>query len=155
MEKNIVGVTGHRTLVHDVSIIAAKFLESVENLKATHVITGMAVGYDQLVAEVCLEFNIPFIAAVPFAGQEKRWPKHVQERYSELLAKAHIVQIVSEGAYAGWKMHVRNEWIVNNSTAILAYFDGRYVEGSGTAACCKYTIKKQKPLINLYAQISV
>ena len=146
----IVGVTGHRSLLHDTDKIIEAFLTTMNNLKADTVITGMAIGYDQLVAEICLAADIKYIAAVPFEGQEKMWPSMTQKRYHELLKKAYKVQIVSEGGYEAWKMHVRNEWIVDNSEALLAYFDGKHVKGSGTAACVRYAEKVKRQIINIY-----
>src|SRR5690242_14229985 len=102
----IVGVTGHRSLTHTNDSIIETFLVSVNNLKADTVITGMAIGYDQLVAEICLAADIKYIAAVPFEGQERKWPIKTQKRYHELLKKAFKIQIVSVGEYEAWKMHV-------------------------------------------------
>jgi len=41
--------------------------------KPDKVISGMALGWDQALAEACVNLNIPFIAAVPFKGQESKW----------------------------------------------------------------------------------
>lgn len=150
MTKKIIGVTGHRTLSHSFDSIVEKFILHMNNLKGDVVITGMAVGFDQLVAEVCLAADIKYVAAIPFLGQEKRWPQPVQKRYHELLGKAYKTKIVTDGGYEPWKMHARNEWIVNNSEAIIAYFDGKEIKGSGTWACCQYAIKEQVPIFSAW-----
>jgi uncharacterized phage-like protein YoqJ len=151
-----IGVTGHRKLNHPIYLIKKTFLnelQKIPDIKA--IICGMAVGWDQLVAETCLEVELPFIAAVPFKGQEVKWPIYAQKKYFNLLEKAAEVHYVSDPGYAAWKMHKRNEWIVNNSTCLISYFDGLFVDGSGTAACTLYAQKRQKPILNVYAQISV
>lgn len=148
---NIIGVTGHRSLKRSIKDIKKDFIDTFLNLEGTKVITGMAIGYDQLVAECCVENNVPFIAAVPFKGQEKLWPDFIKTKYEKLLSKAEEIKIVSDGEYAAWKMHVRNEWIVNNSTKyIISYFDGNHIKGSGTSACIKYAIKKAKLVFNVF-----
>lgn len=151
MKKQVIGVTGHRTLSHNNNKIIEKFLKTLESLSEIDtVLTGMAIGYDQLVAEICLAANIKYIAVVPFEGQEKKWPIKTQKRYHELLKKAHEIKIVSSGKYEAWKMHARNKWIVNNSETILAYFDGKYAKNSGTSACVQYAEKQNKQIINIY-----
>src|SRR5438105_861451 len=63
----------------------------------TKIISGGANGWDQAIAEAAAELGIPFIVAVPFVGQESKWPQKAQEQYRELLAKAEKVVTVSEG----------------------------------------------------------
>lgn len=65
--------------------IAEKALRQV---KVTEVISGMALGWDMALAQASINLNIPFIAAVPFKGQEIKWNKEIQIYYQELLEKA-------------------------------------------------------------------
>ena len=88
------------------------------------VISGMALGFDQWLAEVAVELNIPFIAALPCKGQERKWPSKSQEHYKWLLSKAHkivyvdreigyISRTVPPDVYHPEKMIRRNEWMVD------------------------------------------
>ena len=61
------------------------------------VISGMAIGWDQAFAWAAVNNNIPFIAAVPFKGQESIWPQEAKDEYYLLLEKAAEVVIVCEG----------------------------------------------------------
>jgi len=115
----------------------------ISQLKPSEIITGMALGVDQIVAEIAIELNIPFVAAVPFEGQESKWPQSSKEKYDQLLRKAEEVVIVSEDGYAAWKMQKRNEWIVDNSDAILGIWSG--LKG-GTGNCLEYAEKKNKTI---------
>ena len=45
---------------------------------ASLVISGMALGFDQAVAHVAVVLGIRFVAAVPFPGQQGRWPDHAK-----------------------------------------------------------------------------
>lgn len=112
------------------------------------VITGMALGWDQRVAEAALLAGIPFIAAVPFAGQESRWPACSKAVYRELMTQAHGVYIVSPGGYDAAKMHKRNEWMVNHADRIVALWNGG--ADGGTAACVRYAQARNKPIDNLW-----
>jgi uncharacterized phage-like protein YoqJ len=96
----------------------------------------MALGWDQAIARACEFWNVPYVAAVPFTGQERMWPLLSQREYRRLLAGAERVVVVSEGGFSSEKMRVRNRWMVDNSTQLLALL-GKWETG-GTWDCVKY-----------------
>lgn len=107
-------------------------------LKPEVAYSGMAIGVDQDFCVVCLNLSIPYIAGVPFEGQEKTWPKQAQKVYFELLERASKVHYVCEPGYAAWKMQRRNEWQVDEigeDGVLLACFDG---SPGGTKNCIDY-----------------
>lgn len=110
------------------------------------VITGMALGFDMLLARVARQLNIPYTAAVPFIGQESRWPREAQKVYNDLLDDAHKVIVVSEGGYSAKKMQVRNEWMVDHADMLIAWWDG---SNGGTANCVRYAQSQDIPILNL------
>lgn len=144
----ILAVTGHRPdklggwKVPNPTQLAVMDLmdQALLELMPDFVITGMSLGVDQWMAELCILNEIPFIAAVPFEGQEKVWPPHSQAKYVQLLSRAHETIFVSDPGYASWKLQLRNEWMVNKSDMLLAVFNG---SSGGTANCVAYA-KKQK-----------
>lgn len=152
----VVGVTGHRTLNHDPKDISKKLSELwlPRRNEILAVATGMALGFDQLVAKWCIEHGIPFVAMVPFVGQETRWPKRNQEEYKWLLTKAAKVVVVTklkEGETGKpYMMFKRNEAIVNCSTEMVAYLNPTETKG-GTLHCVEFAKKKMKPITNVYS----
>ncbi|UVK46746.1 DUF1273 family protein [Mesorhizobium sp. AR07] len=110
------------------------------------VISGMARGWDQAIAEAAIELHLPFIAAVPFEGQAKRWPPESQAHYARLLGQAASIEIVSEfpGARA---MQQRNEWMVDRGGKMCALWDGSM---GGTFNCIRYAKKVGRPIDNLW-----
>lgn len=137
----IVGGTGHRlskySLPHDVPHasgydeqnplrlwIQACAEQHIRELRPLYVISGLAIGFDQDLAEVCVRIGQPFIAAVPFIGQEKKWPWRSQQRYRQLLKLAYEVIVTSPGGYSRDAMLIRNCFMVDHSNAMLAAFDG-------------------------------
>jgi uncharacterized phage-like protein YoqJ len=108
----------------------------------------MALGWDQALASAAVICNIPFLAAIPFQGQQRVWPKTSQIYYDNLLALASDIIIVSEGGYAGWKMLVRDKWMVNESEAVLALYNGD--KSGGTFHTVQYANKVGKQVINLW-----
>ena len=107
-------------------------------LSPERVISGMALGWDMALAAAAAHLGIPFEAAIPFAGQEGRWPISSQERYQELMKRAAKVTVVCEGGYAAWKMQRRNEYMVKNCQLLVAAWDG---STGGTGNCVAYALK--------------
>jgi uncharacterized phage-like protein YoqJ len=150
----ILGFTGHREFSHSEKEIA-KFLKLfLTRMKPNKTISGMAIGFDQLAARVCVSLDIPFIAAVPTKSQPDRWPKHVQEKYHKILKKAvEVVYVDTLEDYSNPndnfidKLFNRNRWIVDNSNKILSYYmnTGR----GGTADTIRYAHLTQKLVIPL------
>jgi uncharacterized phage-like protein YoqJ len=109
--------------------------EELVKLSPAKAISGMALGVDQWAAEICGELEIPFIAAVPFKGQERMWPQASKEHYFALLEQANSVCYICDPGYEPWKMQQRNEWMIDNSDCVIAVWDGT---NGGTGNCVKY-----------------
>lgn len=111
------------------------------------VISGMALGWDTAWAEAARALGIPYIAAVPFVGQELRWQEDAQEKYHSLLKCAESVVIVCDGGYHPAKMQRRNCWMVERCDKLAALWDG---SPGGTANCVRWAIEIGKPVENLW-----
>lgn len=109
--------------------------DALLDLKPEKVITGMALGVDQWAAVCAYRLKIPFLAAIPFEGQENAWPEESQKIFRLLRKLAAEEVIVSEGGYSPAKMQVRNEWMVDHCDKLIAVWDGT---DGGTANCVKY-----------------
>lgn len=148
----IVSFTGHRpsklggyNLPNPTYIrVCQQIDKTLRELQPEKVISGMALGVDQWAASIAVKLGIPFIAAVPFAGQETAWPEASQKIFHKLLQQAAEVHIVCEGDYAAYKMQVRNEWMVDRADTVIAIWDGT---PGGTGNCVKYAEKKSKQII--------
>lgn len=114
------------------------------------VITGMAVGWDQAVADACVTLSIPFIAAIPFPNQDALWPYPARRRYLDLLRHSAESFIISQGLYSAHKMDLRNRWMVDRCDKLIALWDG--VVGGGTWNCIKYAESKQVEVIHLWGK---
>jgi len=112
----------------------------------TKIITGMALGWDTWLAQIAYKLRIPFIAAVPFAGQDSVWPPQSKKLYAELLELADDVVVVSEGGYSSRNMQRRNEWMVDHSDKVLAVWDG---SNGGTGNCVAYARSIGREIIRI------
>lgn len=120
----------------------------LERLKPDQVISGGAQGFDQALAMVSFSLGIPYIVAVPFVGQEAKWPEEAKWYYQEILDRANRVEVVCEGGYANWKFAARDRWMVDNADGVITLYDGS--GKSGTAITVEYAQEKGKPVENLW-----
>lgn len=148
----IVAFTGHRpdklggynvpnpTYTH----VCQQIEKALKELKPDKVISGMALGVDQWAAYISYKLGIPFVAAIPFEGQESAWPQQSQKTYRSLVKLASEQVIVSPGKYSGEKMQIRNEWMVNQCDKLIGVYNGD--AAGGTANCIKYAISMGKDI---------
>lgn len=122
--------------------------DSMEGYENVSIISGMAQGWDQAVAHAAILLNLPLIAALPFEGQESRWPYAGRKRYDAILGHAEEVVTVSKGGFDSKKYLVRDEWMVNNCDAVLALWDG--TEEGGTYYTVRYAKEFDIPYINAW-----
>lgn len=104
-------------------------------------ITGMALGFDMICAEIVLELkksypHIKLIAALPCKDQYKVWKTEQIERYKEILSHCDCVRCLYN-KYIDNCMLERNDFMLNNSSLVIALYDGK---GGGTG----YTVRNAK-----------
>jgi uncharacterized phage-like protein YoqJ len=139
----ILAITGHRppkvggyeipNLVYEA--VMRGMDEALLALRPEAVITGMALGVDQWMAELCIINDIPFVAAIPFDGFDSKWPDASRTHFRRLLSRAHDVHVVSPGApYDSRLLQIRNVWMVRQSHGLLAVYNG---SPGGTANCIR------------------
>lgn len=122
---------------------------AIEETRPDSLITGMALGWDQALAQAALNKGVPYMAAVPCEGQDRLWPKESQATYNRLLVKAAEVKVVSPGPYAAWKMAVRNKFMVAQCDLVVALHNGT---PGGTAGCLEYAGKAGKTVRNYWQE---
>lgn len=152
----IVAFTGHRldklpnkqtgyklpnpTYIH----VCQQIEKALKELKPKKVISGMALGVDQWAAMISHKLNIPFIAAIPFEGQESKWPEQSQKTFRALRKLASEEVIVSSGNYSADKMQIRNKWMVDHCDLLIGIWNGT---NGGTANCIEYARSIGKKII--------
>jgi len=125
--------------------IAEKWLKG---LKASKVISGMALGWDQALAQAAINLEIPLIAAIPFTDQAKVWSDKSKAYNQYLLDKAQeVVNVSGMDDYSVEYMQKRNIWMVDNCDILLAMFDG---SSGGTKNCIQYAESQNKRMVNAY-----
>lgn len=120
--------------------------------KADYVISGMALGFDQALAQAAINLGIPFEAAIPFKGQEGLWPEQSQIRYRELLEHANkISYLFSKPRDKQGIVHCmfrRDEYMVDQCDMVVSLWNGDLT--GGTAHTIRYANSVGKPVKNLW-----
>lgn len=110
-------------------------------------ITGMARGVDIWAAEIVLALRdsgmpIRLMCASPFEGFENGWSEDWKHRYRVIMAAADHTLFVCPG-YSRSCFQIRNEWMVNHSSRVIAVFNG---ETGGTKNTINYATKSRVPV---------
>ena len=143
--------TGHRTYDgsrnHELEIaIRELYSEGYRNF-----LCGMAIGFDIEAAEVALSLRkelhgLRVVAVVPFEGMQNRFPTEWRQRYNTIIAAADDVVTLAP-KYSSEVYAVRNNYLVDHSTAVIAYFTG---EKGGTAYTINRALKSLLQIKNIY-----
>lgn len=110
-------------------------------------ISGMARGTDLWAAEIVLELrkankDLKLICAVPYEGFAQQWSEDWQTLYLHVLTEADLVRVIGQ-RYHPSVFQIRNEWIVNHSSRVIAVYNG---ESGGTRNTIYFTSKHDIPI---------
>lgn len=111
-------------------------------------ITGMARGIDIDAGEIVLQLRteglpVRLICASPFQGFESSWNWKWQRRYNAVMKDADLVRYICPRYHHGC-FQIRNEWMVNHSSRVIAVFNG---QPSGTKNTLAYAHRQGVPVI--------
>lgn len=143
-------VTGHRVLdkSFDKEILKAVFINLINDGYDTFLI-GMALGFDtecfKILTELKNQYYIKLISCIPCPTQDYKFTKNQKEEYEEMLSVADEKIIISE-SYTKKCMQKRNEYMVNNSSVIVAYLRRDF---GGTFNTIRYAQKKNIKVIKV------
>ena len=143
-------VSGHRYIGSDlregrVESFLRKFIEKGFNT----FLIGMALGFDTLCFQILERLkeknDIKIIACIPCPEQPSKFNKKQKEEYLRLLSVADEKVILSE-EYTPYCMQKRNQFMVDNSFAVLCYLNRN---SGGTFNTVSYAKKQNVFVINV------
>ena len=147
--------TGHRPekLTRSEEAIKADLEKAIQQAIADGLnvfITGMARGVDIWSAEIVLQLResgvpVRLICASPFDGFERSWSEDWQRRYRTIMHNADHTLFVCPG-YSRNCFQIRNEWMVNHSSRVIAVYNG---EKGGTRNTIDYAQNKCVPVFRI------
>lgn len=145
----ILGVTGHRPdkLPADRPRLVRFASAMIELHAPAKVLTGMALGWDSIIAEACRRLRVPFDAYIPGLRQDLRWSPEDSLQYHFLLNKAARVVRVTDGPCDDAAFEARNRRLVDDCTRLAAFWNGTL---GGTANCVRYAVSVRRPYDNWF-----
>lgn len=147
----IIALTGHRTdKIADERRVRETVRRMLREAQPRAVVCGMANGFDLFAGHEAINLGLHVWAAKPWQTHKPR--KGDEHLYGSIEMFAERVVVVTDvDKYPGpWVYQKRNEWMVDNATHVLAYWDG---SAGGTANCVRYA-RGKKPIRNIYAAAS-
>ena len=110
---------------------------------------GMALGFDMICAEIVLDLkkkyqHIKLIGAIPCGNQTAKWTDtKTIERYKKILKQLDDVRCIYD-YYVEGCMQERNMFMINNSSLVIALFNGL---SGGTKSTIDYARKQGKEIV--------
>lgn len=163
-QKNVLCFCGHRSEIlpqniEDYEEMIEKLNEEINKAIEDGVDTfyfGASYGFDLLCAKIVLhrkkivDIKNPkitkLIAVVPYEDQAKHWCETDREIYYRTLAECDDV-ITLNTRYKKGCYHERSHYMVNRSSKMICYYDGRK---SVTAYTVTYAEKNKLQITNIY-----
>lgn len=130
-------ITGHRWCGNSYASNIDKLITMAVNQGITQFLCGMAIGTDQVAAEILVQRKLKWTAIIPCADQDKMWKSHQRSHYRKLLEQS-TNKIILYSQYSPGVMQARNQWMVKRADICLAVFSGDpHGVGGGTATTVK------------------
>lgn len=143
-------VTGHRAVDKTLNIDNLKeIFNKIINTGYNTFLIGMAIGFDTICFRVLYElkqkYDIKLIACIPCENQDLKYNFKQKEIYRDMLEKADE-KIYIRKEYSSTCMQKRNEFMVDNSSCLVAYLRRNF---GGTYKTVEYAKKKNVVTIEI------
>jgi len=151
-------------------VLRSKIIEVINNTESNEnhfkFICGAALGIDQMAFEICYELKysalklnlckIELELAIPFEKQPSKWFNkedidrfYTHQQQADIITHVDMVKGyefkgVNIGEYHPAKMQIRNKYMCDNSSIVIAVWNG---SKGGTANCVNYAKKKGKEIV--------
>ena len=117
----------------------------------SRVISGMAQGWDTVLALAAIKLDIPLELHLPCENHSEKWPEEARKLHRDIVGLADKV-IYTSLEYTKQCLQLRNISMVDNSEVVLAMWNG---SSGGTKNCIVYAEKQEVPVINLWGILSL
>lgn len=146
-----VGITGHQRLKNplDWDRVRLEMVDALDRLQGTPVaVTSLAIGADQLFAEIVLQRGGAIEAVIPFDGYELKFNEgSPREAYRQFLSRATRVEVLVKKGSDEKAYYEAGKRVVDLSDMMIAVWDGQPAGGlGGTADIVAYTKFKSKSI---------
>ena len=149
----IAGITGHQNLGDQeaISWVKENLAQEIQKQKITTGLTCLAIGADQLFAQILDGFQIPYIAVVPCEKYDETFVKEPdRENYHQYLANAKESIKLDFPFPSEQAFYEAGKYVVDHSDVLFAVWNGKAAKGlGGTGDVVEYAKKKKKMVIHI------
>lgn len=147
-----VAFTGHRYYDGRDDEVLTDLLERLYGEGFRRFVSGMAPGFDLAAAEAVVLLrarhdDVELECAVPYRGFDRGLTADDGDRFRTLLSVADRVTYVAE-SYSTGVFHRRNDFLVDNCSLLVAWWDGRR---SGTGYTVARARSMRRRIINIFS----
>jgi hypothetical protein len=148
-----VGLTGHQDIgsKSDIDWVKDSLIEQIEKYKVSLGISCLAVGADQLYAELLHSKVIPFIVIIPSFGYEKTFDEKTELlNYNRLLLTAQDIVRMDFPFPSEEAFYAAGKEVVNQSNMLFAIWNGKKAKGlGGTGDIVNFAKQHSKKIIHI------
>ncbi len=129
--------------------ILTKQIVTLADSGVTSFLSGMALGVDQIFAELVLAQRkknpaLELHCILPCMGQDKKWPESARKQYRLIVQQADLRYYVNREYHRGCMLE-RDRYLVEHSDCLLAVYDK--AQRGGTAATVNYARELHREII--------
>jgi uncharacterized phage-like protein YoqJ len=115
--------------------------------------SGLAWGFDLILAEEALRLHIPVVGVAPYPGQEYGWTDSWKARFRSVLQRCSNVEWVHRKRPHGHReaaewLNERNHYLIQPAWGVLACWNGDTEGGTWNTVCLARMM--QKPLDHIH-----
>jgi hypothetical protein len=148
-----VGITGHQNLGASLTVswLQTRLTELIKQLDIRYGFTSLAVGADQLFAELLYAHSIPYSVIVPCADYLKTFDKPSDaDHYKRLLSESAEACYMPYEHFSEDAFFAAGKEVVMRSEFLIAIWNGQPAKGvGGTGDVVNFAICQHKPVLHL------
>ncbi len=147
------GITGHQNLgeAETVAWVEKNLMDVVVKFNVHEGFTSLAIGADQLFAQILRDQGIPYTAILPCRELEKTFHTPAQlESYCRLLKNAATVETLDFIEPAEIAFFEAGKRVVDLADMMIAVWNGQPAKGlGGTGDAVKYALDQKKRVVHI------
>lgn len=148
-----VGITGHQDLgnIETFNWINKSLSELIDSEMIELGITCLAIGADQLYAELLLKKNIPYLSIIPSKDYETTFKNGKdKDNYLHFLKKSENIEYLQNDNPNEQAFYEAGKKLVDMADYIIAIWNGKKAKGlGGTGDIVEYALKQNKKVIHI------
>lgn len=148
----VTGIAPPPQHLHDRSYLPSSELvylaiKALGDYQATHLITSLALGWEQALAKAAIELEIPYTVAIPYPGRDADWKRDARVLYLDLLARSAEVYQVSD-VCSDTALLEGHCWRVDRAGLLLSLWE--YEFQGDVYAVMNYAMQIERTVVNLW-----